>query len=230
MVKIYEVGGCVRDRLLGLESKDIDYAVEANSWEEMRDYIKERGKIYLEKPEYHTIRAKMPELGDADFVLCRKDGEYTDGRRPDTVEPGTIYDDLARRDFTMNAIAIDVETGKVLDPYNGRSDIKTKFIKAVGNANTRIREDSLRMLRALRFAVTKNMDISGAIQVILFNDYSLLKNVSEDRIREELHKMFMYSTVRTLRLLEDYPGLRTYIFTNFNIRLVPKSYVPKGKK
>ncbi len=103
MVKIYLVGGSIRDQLLGLKSKDLDYAVEAGSYEEMRDYIKENGKIFLETPEYLTIRAHLKNGEPADFVLCRKDGEYSDGRRPDKVTPGTLYDDLARRDFTVNA-------------------------------------------------------------------------------------------------------------------------------
>src|SRR5689334_19330699 len=99
-VKLYKVGGYVRDQVLGLKSKDIDYAVEAESYDAMKNHLIEKGaKIYLEQPQYFTIRGKLNDE-DADFVLCRKEGKYSDGRRPDTVEIGTIYDDLARRDFT----------------------------------------------------------------------------------------------------------------------------------
>lgn len=224
MPKIYKVGGSVRDAILGVQSKDIDYAIEAPSWEAMRDYITKVGKIYLETPEYFTIRAKLPELGDADFVLCRKDGEYTDGRRPDTVQMGTIYDDLARRDFTMNAIAIETSTEEVLDPFNGMEDIQKKIIRCVGSAKKRITEDSLRMLRAIRFAVTKGFEIHEDIDWILKKDYYLLKNVSEDRVREELLKAFKHDTLRTLKFLEQYSDLTKFIFINFNIRLEPKSF------
>ena len=108
---IYQVGGSLRDECLGRPCKDFDFSVEAPSYEAMREHLVQDGyTIFLEKPEYLTIRARFPkghpqERVCADFVLCRKDGFYSDGRRPDTVEPGTIYDDLARRDFTMNAMA-----------------------------------------------------------------------------------------------------------------------------
>jgi len=224
MIKIYKVGGAVRDEILGVKSKDIDYAVEAPSWEDMKEYISAQGKIYLETPQYFTIRAKLPELGDADFVLCRKDGEYTDGRRPDKVEMGTIYDDLARRDFTMNAIAIDTYTEELLDPFNGMEDINEKVIRCVGSAKKRITEDSLRMLRAIRFAVTKGFKIDSDIDWILKKDYYLLKNVSEDRVREELGKAFKHDTLRTLMFLNEYKPLTNFIFENFQIRLEPKSF------
>lgn len=224
-IKIYEVGGCIRDRLLGVVSKDVDYAVEAPSWAEMKKYIASKGTIYLETPEYFTIRAKIPALGDADFVLCRKDGEYTDGRRPDTVDVGTIWDDLARRDFTMNAIARDVETGHFLDPFGGMADISLRRIKCVGSAKARITEDSLRMLRAIRFAITKGFEIDLEIQEILQTQFALLKNVSEDRVREEIRKAFKHDTLATLNLLSQYPEITRFIFTEFKIRLEPKSYV-----
>lgn len=122
-IKFYQVGGSVRDSFIGLKSKDIDYAVEAPSFDAMREAIKERGgEIFLETPQFLTIRANVPGMGACDYVLCRKDGEYVDGRRPETVTAGTILDDLARRDFTMNAIAI-AEDGTILDPFDGRKDI-----------------------------------------------------------------------------------------------------------
>src|SRR4051812_9903063 len=106
--KIYLVGGAVRDKIMNITPKDLDYSIECESFDAMRQYIIDRGgTIFLETPQYFTIRAKVPELGAADFVLCRRDGMYKDNRRPETVEVGTIFDDLARRDFTMNAIAID---------------------------------------------------------------------------------------------------------------------------
>lgn len=224
-VKIYKVGGAVRDEILGVKSKDIDYAVEAPSWVVMREYIARYGKIWLETPQYYTIRAKMPDLGDADFVLCRKDGEYTDGRRPDSVQMGTIYDDLARRDFTINAIAIETATGKMLDPHGGYQDIQDKVIRCVGSAKDRMTEDSLRMLRAIRFAITKEFRIDPEIDEILKYKYILLANVSEDRVREELMKAFKHNTYKTLQLLNEYSSLTEFIFKNFNIRLEPKSFV-----
>ena len=154
--KFYEVGGAVRDEILNLPTNDLDYAVEAESYEAMREAVLERGgEIFLESPEYLTIRAKVPGIGPADFVLCRKDGAYSDGRHPDRVEPGTLLDDLARRDFTMNAMAVDIENGKLYDPHDGRKDMEAETIRCVGVAEERFEEDALRILRAIRFAITK---------------------------------------------------------------------------
>lgn len=219
-IKLYITGGAVRDKFLGLKSKDIDYSVEAPSYEAMKKYIESQGKIYLETPEYFTIRAKMPNLGDADFVLCRKDGAYSDGRRPDEVEMGTIYDDLARRDFTINSFCIDVETNKVIDPFNGLEDLKNKIIRCTGSVE-RIKEDSLRMLRAIRFSITKGFSIDNSIIKILEKDYVLLYNISVERIREELLKCFEFDTVLTLNTFDKFKDLRNYIFNKFPMILKP---------
>ena len=110
-MKIYQVGGSVRDEFLNIKSKDIDYAVEADSFGDMRKYMIDNGyNIFLETPQYFTIRAKFPDSHEcnhlvADFALCRIDGQYSDGRRPDKVHRATIHEDLSRRDFTINAIA-----------------------------------------------------------------------------------------------------------------------------
>jgi len=219
-IRIYKVGGAVRDAFLGVKNKDVDFAVEAPSYEEMRRFIFDRGRIYLEQPEFFTIRAHI-EWGfpgaplDADFVLCRKEGTYKDGRRPDEVFVGTIFDDLARRDFTMNAIAIDMMSQEIIDPYNGVRDIERGIIRCVGNAKDRFEEDALRMLRALRFAITKNMQIDKPILRLLKDPHYLDlfdKNISLDRKKDELMKMLKYDTQQTLVLLAYFPDLTTRLF------------------
>lgn len=210
MTKIFQVGGSVRDKILGIDSKDIDFAVEAESFAEMREMIIARGgKIFLETEKFLTIRANVPQLGSADFVLCRRDGAYSDGRRPESVVIGDIFDDLARRDFTMNAIAIDIETGAILDPHDGRKDIEDFKIRCVGSASNRFHEDKLRMFRAVRFAVTKNFrldhEINNAIGAFTPKQFD---GVSTERIRDELLKMFAVNTKRSFRLLtNDFPVL-----------------------
>src|SRR5688572_15396559 len=117
VVKAYEVGGDVGDRLMGLKNpKDLNYTVEAESYDEMVAWIKTQGTIFVEQPQYWTVRAHLSGKRPADYVLARKDGQYSDGRRPDSVKPGTLLDDLKRRDFTMNAIAIG-ESGEYIDPF-----------------------------------------------------------------------------------------------------------------
>jgi len=214
-VQIYKVGGAVRDEFLGVKSKDIDFAVEAASYNAMRDYIAARGKIFLEKPEFFTIRAKLDGL-DADFVLCRKEHGYTDGRRPDLVTAGDIYDDLSRRDFTVNAIAIRVSDGVVFDPHSGVHDIARRVIRCVGRAEDRFSEDSLRMIRAVRFAITKGFMLDWPIQNSLHDRdlLSKLENVSKERVREELNRCFKHDTLATMKMFERFNKLRDVVFSD----------------
>ncbi len=225
MCKYYQVGGCVRDRFINeifgtqLKIKDIDYSVEAESYLEMKeDIISRGGQIFLENPEYFTIRANVPGFGACDYVLCRKDGVYYDGRRPDAVYQGTIYDDLARRDFTMNAIAVS-EDGEVIDPFNGIDDIKAKIIRCVGSIENRMSEDSLRVLRAIRFSITKDFEIEDNLFEYIANHNYDLSKISVERIYEELRKMFSYDTLKTIFCLSLADMM--YIFSDFPIKLEP---------
>lgn len=215
MIQLFKVGGAVRDQFLGVKSKDLDYAVEAPSYEAMRDFIADNGKIFLEKPEYFTIRAKV-NGEDADFVLCRKEHGYSDGRRPDSVTIGDIYDDLSRRDFTMNAIAIHTGEGAIVDPHQGVRDIERKLIRCVGKAEERFNEDSLRMIRAVRFAITKNFVMDWDIRNALHDRVLLekLENVSKERVREELNRCFKHNTLQTLVTFERFPKLRNVVFSD----------------
>lgn len=200
----------MRDALLGVESKDIDFAVEAASFEAMEAHILGMGgEVFLRKPEFLTIRARVPSLGAADFVLCRKDGAYSDGRRPESVTVGTIFDDLARRDFTMNAIAQDVETRVLIDPHFGMEDIRARRLRCVGNPFDRFGEDKLRIFRAVRFSITKKFVIDGdtthAIRQFSREDFA---GVSTERVREECFKMFAADSLFAFRMIfHEFPLL-----------------------
>lgn len=215
MAKFYLVGGAVRDGLLKLPVKDLDYAVEAESYSAMREAIVKRGgKVFLETPEFLTIRAKVPKLGASDFVLCRKDRGSTDGRHPDSVEAGTLLEDLARRDFTINAMARS-EEGVLIDPFNGIQDLATKTLRTVGVARERFKEDYLRVLRAIRFAVTKGFTLHPDI-IACLEDITIileLKKVSVERVREELGKAFAADTNRMMFIFHDFP----YLIEIFNM-------------
>ncbi len=207
--RIFKTGGAVRDIFIGRPCKDIDFAMEAESFAAMKAAILARGgTIFVETPEFFTIRAKMPGIGGADFVLCRKDGPYTDGRHPESVTVGTIFDDLARRDFTMNAIAINVDDGNsVLDPHRGIDDIAFGIIRCVGVAEDRMREDALRVFRALRFAVTLGFKIEQSTRTAMHtvcSENNNFANTSTNRIRDELGKMFAANWVKSFGLLDDF--------------------------
>ena len=203
MIKLYEVGGHVRDSILGLQSKDIDYAVEAPSFQDMLDWVTSTHRnVFLVTPEFFTVRAQAQDGKVRDYVLCRKDGLYKDGRHPENVEKGTIFDDLARRDFTINAMALD-EKGQLLDPYNGKQDLHARILRCVGSPKERFAEDSLRILRAIRFATRFYMTLDLDLEVQLRSIY-WAKSISllpADRIREELCKSFATDTGKTLEYL-----------------------------
>ena len=221
MAKFYIVGGYVRDKLMGVKSKDIDYSVEAESYGAMRQAVLDRGcKIFVEKEEFLTIRARDPRLGAVDFVLCRKDGEYQDGRRPERVEVGSLHDDLARRDFTVNAIAMD-DNGNIIDPFNGREDLGDQVIRCVGDPHKRFSEDYLRILRAIRFSVTKRFSIEQETSLAIHSLKERVADVAVERIREELLKAFAADTVKTLNVLQHYSLLGRLFDGDLGLKLMP---------
>jgi tRNA nucleotidyltransferase/poly(A) polymerase len=226
-INLYEVGGCVRDEILGIPTKDIDYTAEAPSFSALREYLIAAGfDIFVETPQFLTIRARFPKGKQdfagrdvthltADFVLARAEGEYTDGRHPDEVRPGTLLEDLARRDFTVNAMAKD-KFGLLVDPFDGMRDLQNMVLRAVGRAEDRLREDPLRAMRAIRFAVTKRFQLHADIDAALDSTWlpPLLASVSVERRREELLKAFKHNTINTLWWLGQFPILQEAIFAD----------------
>lgn len=230
-IRFFQVGGCVRDGLLGVKTKDIDFAVQAPSFEAMAEAVVARcTKVFTDNngfvgEKYFTIRGIDPNLGAVDFVLCRKDGPSTDGRRPDFVEPGTIWDDLARRDFTVNALAL-TDDGELLDPHGGRADLENRLLRFVGDPSERLAEDALRAFRALRFAITKGFAIDEVATVAIG---SMVKAdfdaVATDRIRDELIKMFAKDTMATLEIFHRAP-IMLELALDRGIWLKPTSEAP----
>ena len=205
-IRLFEVGGSIRDELMGIaDIPDRDFCAEAPSWEALESWCFEKmKKVFLVTPEFFTIRGMMPNGTAIDVVMCRKDGPSSDGRHPDHVEPGTLLDDLARRDFTVNAMAreVDPETlepiGKIIDPFDGRHDILTRSLRCVGEPSERFREDGLRILRAARFAFTKQLGWSHTLSEEIKNPVWWTfagSTVSKERIREELAKMFKHDSL-----------------------------------
>ena len=234
-LNMFLVGGAVRDLYRDKKSKDWDFAVEAESYEHMRDWLVENGfQIFADTPKYFTLRARAEhdrfQFGTLDltrttfdFTLCRKERDYTDGRHPDVVEAGTIYDDLSRRDFTMNAIALD-KHGRTIDPFDGVEDIQSNLIRCVGGVE-RLEEDGLRIMRAMRFYAQLGFDLDGEIVEFINSGRAVeaLKPISVDRIREELGKALRIDSVATLDLLQTFPNVTNLIFGEKGIWLEPTS-------
>lgn len=240
MAKIFKVGGFVRDKLIGIDSKDIDFTFVCDEsttidegWKEMKTWLKDNQfEIFLETKDCFTVRAKFPKNHQfaglvADFVMARKEVGYFEGTRKPILELGTLQDDLERRDFTVNAIAEDID-GNIIDPFNGRQDLKVGVLRTPKDPKITLMEDPLRILRALRFSITKRLRISFDI-IIAMEQNSILDKlktaVSQERIREEVTKMMKFDTIETIKLLRDIdydiiPGLLNVIFQD-NMWLEP---------
>ena len=230
MPQIFKVGGCVRDELLGLQSKDIDFTFVLDDLDQtveqgfaqMEAWMKKEGfQIFLSTPEMFTVRAKFPK-GDknqglvADFVMARKETGYIPDTRRPVLALGTLEDDLLRRDFTINAMAVD-EDGKLIDLFDGVSDLQKGLLRTPLPAAQTMLDDPLRLLRAIRFSITKGFEIDQSIWA-LFTDTKVLEKlesvVSQDRIRDELTKCFKHSTIETMRILIVLPQLTKISFQN----------------
>lgn len=212
-IKFYEVGGCIRDELLGIKSKDIDFTVVGTTFEGLRAYLEEQGfKIFQEDADHWTFRASVPKSHPlssrtkvADFVLARKDGPSKDGRHPLWVKPGTLKDDLRRRDFTVNALARDPDTGEIIDHFGGKKDLESRTLRFVGDPFRRIDEDGLRVLRALRFKVTKGFSFDQMTFLALSSPVAIdrLKGIPTERIQAEVDKMFIHDTIKSLGVISN---------------------------
>ncbi len=184
--KAYPVGGCIRDSLMGIKPKDWDVATSALP-DQVKVLFKDTGYKIIDTGLKHGTVSILAEGNLYEVTTFRTDGTYTDNRRPDEVKFVTdIEDDLSRRDFTVNAIAYDRNREKIIDPFGGETDIRKKTIRCVGDPDLRFREDSLRILRALRFASVLGFNIENATAMSMKKSANLLDNISRERIYSEL--------------------------------------------
>lgn len=192
--KIYAVGGCVRDFLLGREPKDVDFCTDATP-KEMKDIwtqIAYMNKLHLISTgeKFGTLTIRFPdEQEQFEVTTFRADGRYEDGRHPKEVSYTKILEeDLSRRDFTINAIAYS-ENGDIIDPFGGIKDIENKIIRCVGNPRDRFNEDALRIIRCVRFALRYDFTIEEETRNALLELMDNIKFVSKERIGKELSEM-----------------------------------------
>lgn len=180
------VGGCVRDSAIGLTPHDWDICTNAKP-EEIKKCF-ENFNTFDSGIKHGTISVVLD--GEVfEVTTYRIDGTYSDNRRPDSVSfTSDITQDLARRDFTINAMAYNEQSG-LIDPYGGRNDLSDKIIKCVGNPDFRFNEDALRIIRALRFASVYNFDIDDETAKSIHKNADLLNNIAVERISVELNKL-----------------------------------------
>lgn len=222
--KLYIVGGYVRDKLLGIQSKDIDYVAVVDGTKDIPeafDYLKSALKsdglvIFMEKPETYTLRCKYPKDHPvypneyADFTLATKNGQV-----------GTLEDDLYRRDFTINAMALDPETGEIHDPYFGQPDVFSRQLNSVQREIFTFHDDPIRILRAVRFDANGFRMSYGISECIRNLPDNFLSTVSPSRIVNELGKMCKDPVVfieAMSKLMDLNPRLCVRLFDYVKIR------------
>jgi poly(A) polymerase len=179
-------GGCVRDALLGQPPHDYDIATNAQPHE-----------VQALFPRTLAIGAHFGVIsvldGGADFQVAsfRADGVYIDGRRPESVTFSTAREDAERRDFTVNGMFFDPIKVETIDYVGGRADLEARVLRAIGDPAARIAEDRLRMLRAVRFATVLGFEIEPRTWQAVVENARFIHEVSAERVREELVKIFL---------------------------------------
>lgn len=207
--KAHAVGGCVRDSILGREPYDWDVTTDAKPKEIQKIFKK---SVY--ENDFGTVAVNTespdPKLKIIEITTYRVEEKYTDKRHPDIVKfAKKLEDDLARRDFTINAIAYDGKN--FIDPYGGQKDITAKTIQTVGNPDERFNEDALRLMRAVRFAVQLDFEIEPKTAEAIKKNSGDLVAISKERIRDEFEKIIMTKNAKTgIEMLRSF-GLLKHI-------------------
>ncbi|MBR1638703.1 MAG: HD domain-containing protein [Treponema sp.] len=206
----YLVGGAVRDIFLNKEASDWDLATNATP----QDVMKMFKFVVPTGIEHGTVTVHFMKE-EIEVTTFRTESGYSDGRHPDSINyAATIEEDLSRRDFTMNAIAVNLADGSVVDPFNGRSDIKNKTIRTVGSAHERFMEDGLRPIRAIRFAGRLGFSIENSTYKELFKEeiHKKTASISIERFRDEFEKILLTEKPSAaLKMLEETGILNIFI-------------------
>jgi len=221
--EVFLVGGCVRDLLIGRNPKDWDVTTNAKPEEiiglfEKTVYENTFGTVGVcvlkddsVTHETNNDVTHVTEYNIIEVTPYRIEAKYSDFRHPDEIRfSDNIEDDLKRRDFTINALALD-NKGQLIDLYKGQEDIKDKVIRAVGDANDRFNEDALRMLRAIRFSAQLDFAIEYNTMKAIVDNSHLLKNISKERIRDEFLKIIESKNPSTGIAMLSKLGLLKYI-------------------
>ncbi len=180
----YLVGGAVRDTLMGRAHTDYDIATDALP-EQVTSLFR---RVIPTGIKHGTVTVLFKDI-TFEVTTFRTEAGYSDGRRPDSVTfAPTIFDDLSRRDFTINALACDLRTDKIIDPHGGRKDLEARLIRAIGDPSERFNEDGLRPLRACRIAAQLSFMIHETTLAAIPGSLGVLAKVSAERVRDELLK------------------------------------------
>lgn len=214
--KLFIVGGAVRDGILNKPIKDYDLATDAVP-DKVEGMMGKAGLKTLPTGKAFGVINVFTDQGEYEVATFRSDGEYTDGRRPDSVTFGDIKSDALRRDLSLNALYYDIDTKEVIDLVGGINDLKNGIIRAVGNPEDRFNEDKLRIMRSIRFTARFGGELDPATDAALQKDASL-EGISGERIRDEFIKGLASakSTKHFLEMINKYQ-LFNWIFKGLNV-------------
>jgi poly(A) polymerase len=202
--ELYLVGGVVRDALLDApHADDLDFATSATPDQTKRALSAAGGKVYTVGERFGTIGAVFDDLR-VEVTTYRAEAYQAGSRKPDVSFRRRLSDDLARRDFTVNAIACDARTGEMEDPFAGQEDLHRGIVRAVGEPAERFQEDPLRLLRAVRFTSRLGFQLDPATASAVRHEAASLASISRERVRDELQRMLLGpAPARAIRLLCD---------------------------
>jgi poly(A) polymerase len=222
----YFAGGCVRDKLMRRIPEDYDIATNARP----NQVIKLFQKTITVGKAFGVIKVIQQGV-EVEVTTFRTEGPYSDGRHPDEVRFSSLENDVLRRDFTINGMVYDPINNKIIDLVGGRADLKKKIIRAIGNPLERFREDKLRMLRAIRFAVELGFKLELKTLSVIKRLNSQIKVVSAERIRDELKKILVSEKRAEGIELMDKTGLLRVILPEVSkLKGIkqPKQFHPEG--
>lgn len=202
--KLYLVGGTVRDYLLGLPLEDMDAVSDATP-KQILEFLPNADATFA---HLGSLKYKDPNGVKFDITTLRRESGYQDSRHPNKVIfVKELEDDYPRRDFTVNAMYMDADL-KIYDFCNGQKDLKNRILRMVGNADARLKEDPLRILRAIRFHLMYDLKIEDSLMESMRDRFYLLENITDAKIKSELNKID-YSRVNKAEWIE--------IFEQFDI-------------
>ena len=215
--KAYLVGGCVRDWLMERTPKDWDICTSATP-EQVKEVFKNMaGLTFVDTGLKHgTVTLFFPDKIGYEITTFRIDKEYIDNRHCDVEFTFDLKEDLARRDFTINALAYNYDEG-IQDYFNGQEDLTNKVIRCVGNPDERFNEDALRILRALRFKTQLDFKIEEETEKSLLRNAHLLENISKERIRDELDKILNCYEKSHKTIHKYFDIFKKYVFHTENL-------------
>lgn len=217
--ELYMVGGAVRDILMNKTPHDYDFATNATPDQMLKIAEESNIEVIPTGIKYGTVTFRIDDQS-FETTTYRADGNYSDGRRPDQVTFSTnILDDLSRRDFTVNAIALNMlsNVNEYVDPFNGIKDIENKVIKTVGDPVERFTEDGLRILRAIRFRFKLGFTFDAATYKAIMSNWQLLEHISQERITSEFLQILTYGHLDSA---ED-----CYLIDALIKKILPEAYI-----